>query len=169
MKLEAGGRIWAKNKFLYPPLIVLPALTTTCHIRQLLGRTMVPMESYKEFTAANKKTRQSLWEEAESWKPPLIELFLGGFSVQNMLNGAAGPRQLMGQWVCTCPAPIHWPPGLQCQPCTALASRWGKVGWRLRGRWRWWGSSAATGQPRPPLKAPSGLLQGIRPSTVGGL
>ena len=59
MKLEAGGRIWAKNKFLYPPLIVA-GLTTTCHIRQLAGRTMMPMESYKEFTAANKKMRQSL-------------------------------------------------------------------------------------------------------------
>ena len=45
----------------------------------------------------------------------------------------------------------------------------GQGGLEVEGQMEVVGKAAATGQPRPPLKAPSGLLQGIRPSTVGGL
>ena len=119
----------------------------------------MPMESYKEFTAANKKTRQSLWwEEAENLL--LLSFFFWAGSGCKICWMAPGPRQLMGQWVCTCPAC----PYTLARP--AVGARW------VGGRWRWWGSSVvppgtttATSQS-PDGSTPSTLCRGSRGAAV---
>ena len=98
-----------------------------------------------------------------------MKLFLGGFSVQNMLNGGWS-QAVDGTMGVHMPCPYTLAPWPSMAALHCPRQPLGEGGLELEGQMEVVGK---LGHPccchRPPLKAPSGLLQGIRPSTVGGL
>ena len=156
MKLEAGGRIWAKNKFLYPRRLWTswpPRATSAswragqwCRWRAI--KSLLLQTRKLDNPCERKQKTSSYW------------VFFWAGSGCKICWMAPGPRQLMGQWVCTCPAC----PYTLARP--AVGARW------VGGRWRWWGSSVvppgtttATSQS-PDGSTPSTLCRGSRGAAV---